>query len=104
MSNSLSRRSMLQVMGVTLLGSALAACVPIQAAPATPTVPKDSANDEAALKRVGDLLDKLYDTAFFSGAVLIARDGEILFNKAWGMADHQKNIANTPQTIFRLAE
>ena len=37
----------------------------------------------------------------FSGAVLVTRDGKTLFEGAYGLADREKNIPNTPQTQFR---
>ncbi len=36
----------------------------------------------------------------FSGAVLVARDGEILLNKGYGYADRKQNKENTPASIF----
>lgn len=36
----------------------------------------------------------------FAGAVLIARNGEIILNKGYGLADREKQIPNTPTTIF----
>jgi CubicO group peptidase (beta-lactamase class C family) len=41
--------------------------------------------------------------AEFSGAVLIGRDGKILFHKAYGSANREWNIPNTTQTRFRIA-
>ncbi len=38
----------------------------------------------------------------FSGSVLVARDGEILLKKAYGLANVEHNIPNSPQSIFRL--
>ena len=38
----------------------------------------------------------------FSGAVLIARDGEVLISKGYGMADRDGQIPNTPQTRYRI--
>lgn len=38
----------------------------------------------------------------FSGAVLIAKDGAPLFEQAYGMAQAEWDIANTPDVIFRL--
>ncbi len=38
----------------------------------------------------------------FSGSVLIARDGEILLKKGYGMANYEHDVPNTPQTKFRL--
>jgi len=39
----------------------------------------------------------------FSGAVLIGRNGKILFQKAYGSANREWNIPNTTQTRFRIA-
>ena len=39
----------------------------------------------------------------FSGAVLVARDSEILFSKGYGLAQAEWDAANTPQAKFRLA-
>ncbi|HEX4948344.1 MAG TPA: serine hydrolase [Blastocatellia bacterium] len=38
----------------------------------------------------------------FTGTVLVARDGKILFSKGYGMANLEFDIPNTPQTKFRL--
>lgn len=38
----------------------------------------------------------------FMGTVLVARDGKILFSKAYGLANLEWDIPNTPQTKFRL--
>jgi Beta-lactamase len=38
----------------------------------------------------------------FSGAVLVAKDGEVLFSKAYGLADREQRIPNTVQTRFRI--
>jgi D-alanyl-D-alanine carboxypeptidase len=54
--------------------------------------------------RVEPFLDKAYKANLFTGVALIARDGKIIFSKAWGMADREKNVPNTPQTIFRVGE
>jgi CubicO group peptidase (beta-lactamase class C family) len=39
----------------------------------------------------------------FSGAVLVANDGQPLLQQGYGMADRQRGIANTPQTKFPIA-
>jgi CubicO group peptidase (beta-lactamase class C family) len=38
----------------------------------------------------------------FQGSVLLARDGKPLFRKSYGLANAEWNIANTPDTKFRL--
>lgn len=39
----------------------------------------------------------------FSGAVLIARNGEILLKKGYGMANHELDVPNSPRTKFQIA-
>ena len=38
----------------------------------------------------------------FSGSVLAARDGAVLFRKGYGMANVEHDVPNTPKTKFRL--
>lgn len=38
----------------------------------------------------------------FSGAVLIAKDGEILLNKGYGFADREAKVPVTPETVFDI--
>jgi CubicO group peptidase (beta-lactamase class C family) len=47
-------------------------------------------------------LSELEQNQEFSGAVLIAKDGEILLSKGFGMADRERQIPNTPQTRYRI--
>jgi CubicO group peptidase (beta-lactamase class C family) len=49
-------------------------------------------------KRLGDAAAKDQ----FSGAVLVARNGKVIFRAAHGMADREKQIPNTPETRFRM--
>lgn len=39
----------------------------------------------------------------FNGAVLVARDGHILYEKGFGYANFEWKVPNTPQTRFRVA-
>lgn len=47
-------------------------------------------------------LDQQAANAQFSGAVLVARDGKVIFQKASGLADRERNKANTIDTLFRI--
>jgi len=38
----------------------------------------------------------------FSGAILVAKDGKVIFTKPYGKADYSKNIRNNLKTKFRL--
>src|SRR5262245_2767640 len=48
-------------------------------------------------------LDELAGKDLFSGSVLMARDGKVFFEGAWGMADREKKIPNRPDTSYNLA-
>jgi CubicO group peptidase (beta-lactamase class C family) len=39
----------------------------------------------------------------YSGAILLAKDGEVLLSKGYGMANYELDVSNTPQTKFRIA-
>jgi CubicO group peptidase (beta-lactamase class C family) len=59
-----------------------------------------SAQDLAT--RADEYLIEQTRTAGFSGAVLIAREGKVLFSKGYGLANVEHDVTNTPQTKFRL--
>ena len=56
--------------------------------------------------KIGNELDALAQAyaaqGKFSGAVLVARKGEILLKKGYGLANREHDVPNTPQTIFRI--
>jgi len=45
-------------------------------------------------------VDALTEEDRFSGVVLVAKDGEVLFGQAYGMADRDKGIPNQLDTKF----
>jgi len=55
-----------------------------------------------ALKAVAARADRLAGEDEFSGAVLIAKDGRVLFSRAYGLADRNRRIPNTLRTRFRI--
>ena len=57
--------------------------------------------DKAAALR--KLCHATADTGLFSGAVLVADQGEIIYKEAFGMANREWNIPNSTDTKFRLA-
>lgn len=68
--------------------------------PADTLPPKAAA--EAVAKEVDAKLSKLTAEDKFSGAVLIAKDGRAIFQKAYGYADREAKIPNNLETRFRL--
>jgi CubicO group peptidase (beta-lactamase class C family) len=58
---------------------------------------------QAVAQRMDHIVRARAEAGQFSGAVLVARDGQVLFDKAYGMANREWEVANTPATRFRLA-
>jgi CubicO group peptidase (beta-lactamase class C family) len=52
---------------------------------------------------IGELCQSTADTGLFSGAVLVAHQGKVIYSKAFGMANREWSIPNTTDTKFRLA-
>jgi CubicO group peptidase (beta-lactamase class C family) len=50
---------------------------------------------------LADYLDRLSGYGY-SGAVLVAVDGEVVLRHAYGFADREKRIANRPETVFDI--
>src|SRR6266700_8289552 len=53
--------------------------------------------------RVNAYLKPYVQTKNFSGAVLVAQRGRIVYDKGFGIADEGFDIPNTPETIFHIA-
>lgn len=67
------------------------------------TKPERRSSDIAKIeKELETLLDKLTAEDTFSGAVLVAKDNEPVFVKAYGMANKASNITNQPDTKFNI--
>lgn len=56
----------------------------------------------AKLPQLDQFLSEQTNNHRFSGAVLVAQNGQILLSKGYGLADHNRQLPNTPQTRFRL--
>ena len=52
---------------------------------------------------IDELLVQYLQQGIFSGAVLVAKEGEVLLRKGYGFADRERRVPNTPRTQFRLA-
>ena len=51
---------------------------------------------------VGQIIETVLETSNFSGAVLVARQGEVLYRGGLGFADVETGRPNTPETRFKL--
>lgn len=69
---------------------------------ATPCPEETPVTDPAETEAIDTLLATIYDGAPLRGAVLVARQGEVIARAGYGSADSAAGTANTPQTRFRL--
>jgi D-alanyl-D-alanine carboxypeptidase len=73
------------------------------------TIPRPAAfpiprlTEREAIAGAEALLRKRAAEDRFSGAALVAKDGEVVFADAYGLADRERGIANTLETRFRVA-
>jgi CubicO group peptidase (beta-lactamase class C family) len=59
---------------------------------------------EERLQRIDKVLQQAVDSGWIAGSVaLIARDGKIVYNKAFGYADIDSKLKMQPDNIFRIA-
>jgi CubicO group peptidase (beta-lactamase class C family) len=65
--------------------------------PLSPTL-----ESEKLVSKIDKNLNLLTERESFTGAVLVARNGEVLFSQGYGLADRDKNLPNSPQTKYRL--
>jgi CubicO group peptidase (beta-lactamase class C family) len=54
-------------------------------------------------KQIDSLLQYYTDNYDFSGCILVAKSGEIQYNKGFGYADYELKTRNKPTTVFRIA-
>lgn len=53
--------------------------------------------------KVDEYMKSAVDVERFTGSILIARDGQPIVSKSYGMANVELGVPNTPTTVFRLA-
>lgn len=58
---------------------------------------------QAVARQMDSYLSEISDQGIFSGAVLIAYQGQILVRKGYGLANQEENLPATAETRFRLA-
>ncbi|HWK88992.1 MAG TPA: serine hydrolase domain-containing protein, partial [Longimicrobium sp.] len=73
---------------------ALLAAAPVAAQTAAPAPPEAAARIDEHMRRLVPF--------GFSGAVKLMHEGDVLLDRAYGMADPEKSIATTPETVFNI--
>lgn len=82
---------------------ALDAPPPRDGAGALPPVPINrTLGDEELTRRLDAYLARLAGDSVFSGVALVARQGAPVFSKAYGLADRERQVANTTRTRFNI--
>ncbi len=59
--------------------------------------------DDRRIDRINELMTRYEELGLFSGAVLAAEGGEVLYESAFGMANRELGVPNTVDTRFRIA-
>ena len=57
---------------------------------------------QSIASRADELLTAYHKQDLFTGTVLMAKDGKIVFEKSYGMANREKSIPNTSKTQYRI--
>jgi CubicO group peptidase (beta-lactamase class C family) len=68
-----------------------------------PTPPVERPVSGPLAESIDRYLNDLVAAQLFHGAVLVARDGEVILSKGYGMADAEAGVPNGSHTRFRLA-
>ncbi|HEX5153081.1 MAG TPA: serine hydrolase domain-containing protein [Parafilimonas sp.] len=61
-----------------------------------------SKQDKQTVKLIDELISKRLDKISPGCAVLISKNGQILYNKAFGIADIELNVPTQPNMVFRI--
>jgi CubicO group peptidase (beta-lactamase class C family) len=60
------------------------------------------ANGQNFEKRIDSLIGKAVNINRFNGSVLVSKNGKIVYEKAYGYQNVEKNILNSPHTIYQI--
>jgi len=60
-------------------------------------------DSEQAASRIDNLLSQEYPAGEPGAAVLVWKAGTVILKKSYGLADTERNVPATPETVFRLA-
>jgi len=83
------------------LGALLALCLLLVAQVSAQTAAASPSAQEIT-RKVDEYMNAAMRVNRFSGAVLLARDGQPIVSRGYGMANIELDVPNTPQTVFRL--
>ena len=64
--------------------------------------PQKTLAKEDIQSKIDEYIRAYEEINWFSGAILVAKDGKVLFEKGYGKSDFENNIQNSPKTKFRI--
>src|SRR5512138_1436666 len=76
--------------------------IPTQPQPTLPAPTPTTTLEMDLGSKLQTALWPLADTGKLSGAVLVARDGQVVFSQAYGLADVENNLFNSTNTKFHI--
>lgn len=99
------RNRSFQTAVVATLATCLLALAPVAAQPPSETHPPFAAatDRKAVVAKIDAYMDAAVRHEQFAGSILVARDGEPLISKGYGMANYELQVSNGPETVFRIA-
>ena len=60
-------------------------------------------SDKQIMAKIDEYMKSAVEVERFSGSILVARNGQAIVSKSYGMANVELDVPNTPNTVFRLA-
>src|SRR5687768_8438363 len=74
----------------------------LRASPSTTLRASPSTSLGTSLARMEQVIQSHVGSGSFMGTVLVARDGKVVLDKGYGMANIEWDVPNAPNTKFRL--
>jgi len=76
--------------------------LPVRISAQTPAHQTTVVAGQDVAPKIDEYMSALVKAGWFNGSILIAREGKVIVNKGYGMANFELDVPNTPQTKFRL--
>jgi D-alanyl-D-alanine carboxypeptidase len=92
-------RTLRFLLPMSLLGGSIAAQQP---SGGTESIRPSPISQTELVRRLTTSLDSLSKAGQFSGVAVVAKNGMPVFQRAYGMADRERRVANNPETAFNL--
>jgi D-alanyl-D-alanine carboxypeptidase len=92
-------RTLRFLLPMSLLGGSIAAQQPFGG---TESIRPSPISQTELVRRLTTSLDSLSKAGQFSGVAMVAKNGMPIFQRAYGMADRERRVANNPETAFNL--